>query len=262
MKNYVEVGRKGQKDHLENIRLDIPLSSSDSNLYSSVNYRKLVALKQGYTNEEFLEMEDAHDRFKDYVEESYIDNSEVFRDTYPPNRGPENMGFYINYGKLKLKPTSSERTHDHDKKHREKKKHKQQHKERKRSKSDKHSNKEFANVEANPVSCADAQSDPLAGLAESVPPPPSMPSHERITKEERKKLKLLRKEKKSRDFVEETKSPKKRKKRVDEDVTLDKILMSRAKEVKSSEGKLNKSSNYVLVPDLRNGLYPYYNTTS
>ncbi|GBL93319.1 hypothetical protein AVEN_219459-1 [Araneus ventricosus] len=89
------------------VRLDIQLNEPGDSSYNSVSYAKLLNLQLGKDIESSdllgLTTEDTFDRFKDYEEESYIDNTEVYRDTLPAGKEPELGGFYINTGKLKLK---------------------------------------------------------------------------------------------------------------------------------------------------------------
>ncbi|GFW69380.1 uncharacterized protein TNCV_487291 [Trichonephila clavipes] len=99
------------------MRLDINLIESSDEFFNSVNYVKLVEEKLGNNASKIsvLQIEDSVDRFKDYQEESFIDNSEVFPDSYPAGKQPETGGFFINTGKLKLKSTLPKETMEEDK---------------------------------------------------------------------------------------------------------------------------------------------------
>ncbi|CAL1285588.1 unnamed protein product, partial [Larinioides sclopetarius] len=94
-------------EYPKTVRLDIQLIEPDDSSYNSVSYAKLLNLQLGknISNSDLLGLttEDTYDRFKDYEEESYIDNSEVYRDTLPAGKEPMLGGFYINTGKLELK---------------------------------------------------------------------------------------------------------------------------------------------------------------
>ncbi|GFY79311.1 uncharacterized protein TNIN_462171 [Trichonephila inaurata madagascariensis] len=103
--------------NISGMRLDINLIESSDDFFNSVNYVKLVEEKLGNNASKIsvLQIEDSVDRFKDYEEESFIDNSEVFPDSYPAGKQPETGGFFINTGKLKLKSTLPKETMEENK---------------------------------------------------------------------------------------------------------------------------------------------------
>ncbi|XP_015915513.1 uncharacterized protein [Parasteatoda tepidariorum] len=102
------------------IRLNVELKSPKTdNYYNVVNYKNIIENIVGKENIEMygLEKSNSSNSFKqsdDYLEDTYIDNSEVLRDTYPHGVKPEIDGFFINKGKLKLK-CDSEKSVDNKK---------------------------------------------------------------------------------------------------------------------------------------------------
>ncbi|GFQ68264.1 uncharacterized protein TNCT_733441 [Trichonephila clavata] len=115
--SYLEAGRSLCTASVSSMRLDINLIESSDEFFNSVNYVKLVEEKLGnsFSKISVLQIEDSVDRFKDYEEESFIDNSEVLPDSYPAGKQPETGGFFINSGKLKLKSTLPKAAMDENK---------------------------------------------------------------------------------------------------------------------------------------------------
>ncbi|GFT96808.1 uncharacterized protein NPIL_168851 [Nephila pilipes] len=103
--SYLEAGRSLCTETSNSMRFEINLFESNDDFFNTVNYRKLVDEKQGNDVSKIseLQIDNSVDFFNDYEEESFIDDSEFFPDSYPAGKQPESGGFFINTGKLKLK---------------------------------------------------------------------------------------------------------------------------------------------------------------
>lgn len=92
-------------DAVKNIRLEIKLQETNEKFYNEIHYFDSInpttqqsssALKENLVGATIRD-------FDEYIEDTFIDDSDLFQDTIPFGMETEHEGFYINKGPLKLK---------------------------------------------------------------------------------------------------------------------------------------------------------------
>ena len=92
-------------DAPKNFRLEVKLRDSNDTFYNEIYY--LDSMKPISSHKETL---GSHTTkfFDEYIQDSFIDDSDIFQDTLPFGMDSEHKGFYINKGPLVLKQDVSE----------------------------------------------------------------------------------------------------------------------------------------------------------
>lgn len=99
-------------DAAKNIRLEIKLQETTDKFYNEINYSDSINPATQPSSSTRKENVDAAvvTVFDEYIEDSFIYDSDMFQDTIPFGMETEHEGFYINKGPLKLKRIARENT--------------------------------------------------------------------------------------------------------------------------------------------------------
>lgn len=99
-------------DAAKNIRLEIKLQETSDKFYNEIHYSDSINSATQQSSSTHKENVDAAvvTVFDEYIEDSFIDDSDMFQDTIPFGMETEHEGFYINKGPLKLKRSARENT--------------------------------------------------------------------------------------------------------------------------------------------------------
>lgn len=99
-------------DPAKNIRVEIKLQETNDKFYNEIHYSDSLNPVSQHSSSEHKENVGAATvrLFDEYIQDSFIDDSDIFQDTLPFGMETEYEGFYINRGPLKLKRCVRENT--------------------------------------------------------------------------------------------------------------------------------------------------------